>query len=225
MAITVLNLGQVAAVKIAATAPTNRQILWYDTNVTSGVNWKYYNLNTSQWETLGTGGGAGNIIDDNVVVTNKTWSSNKITAYLTSGYNTKTQLATNGQAQIHYGNITNKPVIPTKTSDLINDGQGTGKPFLMDNQTLSYAAGNLTISNGNSINLGASFEMLGNKKSDLTSPNNTNYPTVKAVADGLATKQNTLVSGTTIKTINSQNVLGAGDITFVPVFTSDYFDI
>ena len=89
MASTILNLGQIAAVKVAATAPTNKQLLWYDTSVTSGINWKYFNLSTSQWETLGSNG-SNNIIDDNVLATIKTWSSQKINTVITDQTKTKT---------------------------------------------------------------------------------------------------------------------------------------
>lgn len=39
-----------------------------------------------------------------------------------------------------------------------------------------------------------------------------NYPTKTEVSTGLSTKQNVLVSGTNIKTINNQSILGAGNI-------------
>lgn len=57
------------------------------------------------------------------------------------------------------------------------------------------------------------LEKIANKQNSLTADGtNTKYPTVTAVNSGLATKQATLVSGTNIKTINSQSLLGAGDI-------------
>ena len=39
-----------------------------------------------------------------------------------------------------------------------------------------------------------------------------NLPTTTAVTSALATKQDTLVSGTNIKTVNSTSLLGAGDV-------------
>lgn len=39
-----------------------------------------------------------------------------------------------------------------------------------------------------------------------------NYATTTALTQGLATKQNTLVSGTNIKTLNNQSILGSGNI-------------
>lgn len=44
-------------------------------------------------------------------------------------------------------------------------------------------------------------------------PNNVYYPSEKLVKDSLDEKQDTLVSGTNIKTINNQSLLGSGNIT------------
>lgn len=56
-------------------------------------------------------------------------------------------------------------------------------------------------------------ERLDNKVTTLSaSSTDVKYPSAKAVYDALATKQDTLVSGTTIKTINAQSLLGSGNI-------------
>ena len=61
--------------------------------------------------------------------------------------------------------------------------------------------------------LGYTPENQANKTSSFQStPDNTKYPTEKLVKDSLDTKQATLVSGTTIKTVNSTSLLGSGDI-------------
>lgn len=53
-----------------------------------------------------------------------------------------------------------------------------------------------------------------NKVTSITDSNNTaDYPTAIAVRNALSTKQNTLVSGETIKTINGNSILGSGNIT------------
>jgi len=52
------------------------------------------------------------------------------------------------------------------------------------------------------------FELLGSTAVDLDG-----YATETYVDNGLATKQNTLVSGTNIKTINNESILGSGNIT------------
>ena len=46
-----------------------------------------------------------------------------------------------------------------------------------------------------------------------SSSTNTQYPSALAVYNALSTKQNTLVSGETIKTINGNSILGSGNIT------------
>ena len=55
-----------------------------------------------------------------------------------------------------------------------------------------------------------------NKKNSISgdySGDNVSYPTVKAVKEGLALKQDTLNSGSNIKTINGESILGSGNIT------------
>lgn len=55
-----------------------------------------------------------------------------------------------------------------------------------------------------------------NKKNDISgdySGDSVSYPTVKAVKDELALKQDALNSGTNIKTINGESILGSGNIT------------
>ena len=57
-------------------------------------------------------------------------------------------------------------------------------------------------------------EDVSNKVTSLSSSStNTQYPSAKCVYDGLAGKQSTLVSGTNIKTINNESLLGSGNIT------------
>lgn len=60
--------------------------------------------------------------------------------------------------------------------------------------------------------LGFTPENVSNKKTDLTDNSDTFYPTQKAVKTAVDGKQNTLVSGTNIKTINGSSVLGSGDL-------------
>ena len=55
------------------------------------------------------------------------------------------------------------------------------------------------------------YELLSNKQTNLTS-SATKYPTIDAVNTGLTTKQDALVSGTSIKTINGNSILSSGNI-------------
>lgn len=55
-----------------------------------------------------------------------------------------------------------------------------------------------------------------NKKNSISgdySGDSVSYPTVKAVKEGLALKQDALSSGSNIKTINGESILGSGNIT------------
>jgi hypothetical protein len=61
--------------------------------------------------------------------------------------------------------------------------------------------------------LGFTPENVANKENTTIDTDTTKYPTVNLLKTGLDLKQDTLVSGTNIKTINSTSVLGSGDIT------------
>jgi hypothetical protein len=62
--------------------------------------------------------------------------------------------------------------------------------------------------------LGFTPEDVANKQTNLTA-SAIKYPTVDAVNTGLGTKQNTLVSGTNIKTLEGLNTLGSGDLGYL----------
>ena len=90
-------------------------------------------------------------------------------------------------------------------------------PVVNAGSTKKAQLGNLPISTATQTALDAK-EATANKSTDVVTDqaSNTKYPSVKAVYDwvvGLLTgKQDTLVSGTNIKTINSTSLLGSGDI-------------
>jgi hypothetical protein len=119
--------------------------------------------------------------------------------------------------------IKNKPTIPeaiTNTSELINDGADGVNPFI----TLEDIPAPITIdavptdgsSNAVSSNgvfdalatkqntIGFTPENVANKATNLTSPDNTKYPTTQAVVDGLATKQNVITNPVTGTGANGQ---------------------
>lgn len=79
-----------------------------------------------------------------------------------------------GKNVYDYTYFINKPTIPTKTSDLNNDSG------FITNSALS------------------GYQTTANIKTNLTSPDNTHYPSTKAVSDALASKQWTLTAGTGI---------------------------
>lgn len=103
-----------------------------------------------------------------------------------------TQATINGAIDTALSNKVSK----SQTSGLLkNDGSVDTNTYL----TSSSLSGYQTTSN-----LVTSF---GSTTSD------TKYPSEKLVSDSLAAKQATLVSGTSIKTINNESLLGSGNIT------------
>lgn len=60
--------------------------------------------------------------------------------------------------------------------------------------------------------LGYTAENTANKSSSYTVSSTTTYANTKALVDGLGTKQDTLSSGTNIKTFNGASILGSGAI-------------
>ncbi len=61
--------------------------------------------------------------------------------------------------------------------------------------------------------LGYTPENVANKKLNLSDNSDTFYPSQKAVKTAVDAKQDTLQSGTNIKTINGNSVVGSGDLT------------
>ncbi|MCQ2978205.1 MAG: tail fiber protein [Clostridia bacterium] len=99
-----------------------------------------------------------------------------------------------------------KGLIPTKTSDLTNDS-GFITDYTETDPTVPNHVKNITQGNINNWNDKADISDIPTKTSDLT--NDSNFIT-SSYHD--STKQDKLVSGTNIKTINSQSILGSGDI-------------
>lgn len=89
----------------------------------------------------------------------------------------------------NYNDLSNTPTIPTKTSDLTNDGADGAHPFIPNNDNL----GNYGLKALTSDGLNLQY---------IIGPGNTNI-----------TLQDKLVSGTNIKTINNNSLLGSGNIT------------
>ncbi len=105
-----------------------------------------------------------------------------------------------------YNNLTDKPVIPTKTSDLTNDsGYLTSVPS-------EY----VKTSDLSTVAISGSYNDLTNKPIIPTVPTNisafTNDSGYLTEHQDLSGKQDVLVSGTNIKTINGNSLLGSGNI-------------
>ena len=117
----------------------------------------------------------------------------------------------------------------------VHDGTGLKKVLLSYIKTLMNAAttwGSITgtLSNQtdlqNALNakqnsLGFTPENVANKKLSLADNSDTYYPSQKAVKTAVDTKQDTLVSGTNIKTINNTSLLGNGNISIESGITID----
>ena len=124
-----------------------------------------------------------------------------------SGLATKTEL-NNKQDKGDYALKTDIPTVPTKVSAFQND-----KGYLTEHQDLSSYA------------LKTELPVIPTKVSAFE--NDAGYLTQHQDISNLATKtelnnkQDTLVSGTNVKTINGQSLLGSGDIATVPVTTDN----
>ena len=106
-----------------------------------------------------------------------------------------------------YDDLSNKPTIPTETSDLTNDsGFITNSVSDLVNYTLTSHLATVSIT-GDYDDL-SNAPTIPTKTSDLT--NDSGFIT-DSYHDN--TKQDTLVSGTNIKTINNESILGSGNIT------------
>lgn len=141
-----------------------------------------------------------------------------------------------------YNDLTNKPTIPTKTSDLTNDSdfvnsyQLSGKQDKLtsgtniktiNNESL-LGSGNITIGGGGSADIktlhtddehnvslsGTGTVGFQGMDGIVTSSNGSNLVMglTQQVRDNISGKQDKLVSGTNIKTINNQSILGSGNI-------------
>lgn len=148
-----------------------------------------------------------------------------------------------------YDDLTNKPAIPTKTSDLtndsgfVNDYQLSGKQDKLVSGTNIKTINNESILGSGNIATASQSELtnlattVGNQASAIAALNTTvfkngdnQFDVVNGRIDGVSSvldsaltdienvetavagKQNTLVSGTNIKTVNGNSLLGSGNI-------------
>lgn len=178
---------------------------------------------------------------------------------LVSGTNIKTINSTSllGSGDIstfsgNYNDLTNKPTIPTKTSDLTNDSgfttfsgdydDLTNKPTIPSEVTESTVSGwGFTKNTGTyskpsggipKTDLASAVQTsLGKADTALQSFTETDPVFTASAAHGISSsditswngKQAALVSGTNIKTINNESLLGSGNITVVATETDPVF--
>jgi len=115
--------------------------------------------------------------------------------------------ATSGDAE-----ILNKPTIPSiaglATTSYVDSQDATKQDVLVSGTNVKTVEGQSILGSGN-IDLSKSDVGLGN----VDNTSDANKPVSTATQTALDAKQDTLVSGTNIKTINGTTVLGSGDIT------------
>jgi hypothetical protein len=137
----------------------------------------------------------------------------------TNGYLSSTDWTTfnNKQATINGAATTITSSNLTNDRALISNGSGKVDVSTVTSTELGYISG-VTSSiqtqlNSKQASIGFTPENVTNKKTTLTDNSDTFYPTQKAVKTAVDAKQDTLVSGTNIKTINGTSVLGSGNLT------------
>ena len=97
-----------------------------------------------------------------------------------------------------YNDLTDLPIIPTKTSELINDNH------FIDGSTLSEVAYSGDYNDLNNL------PEIPQNTSELV--NDSGFIDNTELTTALSSKQDTLISGTNIKTINNESILGSGNI-------------
>jgi len=107
-----------------------------------------------------------------------------------------------------YNDLTNKPTIPSKTSDLTNDSGFISQIKTINNESL-IGTGNITIE-------GSDFSGSYN---DLT-----DKPTIPTKTSDLTNDSGFLTEHQSIKTINNESLIGTGNLT-IDTFSGDYDDL
>lgn len=127
--------------------------------------------------------------------------------------------------------IQNKPTIPTvptNVSAFTNDVGYTTNTGTITGVTMNGVSKGTsgTVDLGTVITSHQDITGKEDKSNKVTSISSSStdaqYPSAKCVYDNLITKQDTLISGTNIKTINNQSILGSGNITISGGSSSPY---
>lgn len=114
-----------------------------------------------------------------------------------------------------YEDLTDLPEIPDSTSQLINDSN-----FVSDDELAEVAFDGSYTSLSNTPTIPDSTSQLVNDSNFVTSSE-----VSTEIQTAVSSKQDTLVSGTNIKTIKNQSVLGSGDLETLDVYTTDESEI
>ena len=153
---------------------------------------------------------------------------------LVSGTNIKTinnqsilgsgNISISGGGVSDYDQLSNRPQINNNTltgdkssSDLgLQDTLVSGTNIKTINNQSLLGSGNITISGGGGT---SDYDQLSNRPqiNGHTLSGNMSTSDIGIVIPDVSTKQDTLVSGTNIKTINSQNILGSGNLSITQI--------
>ena len=124
--------------------------------------------------------------------------------------------------------ITDGKVLKWSTDKFViaDDNDTTYSAIDFDIKDLTDSTNLRTTWSGKQDALGFTPENATNKKTSLADNSDTYYPSQKAVKTAVDAKQDTLVSGTSIKTINGNSILGSGNLdTPDTTYTASDFDI
>ena len=204
------------------------------------LSWEYeYTLNNSsftalQWAAINSEITNGLVVDlQDLLAGNKTKTINNASIIGTGNINTDDfYLCTYGTTT--YAQISTA-ITNGKIPYLIN-GTPERVFFLQVESSSQYIFMNISFASSNysinkisvtTSNTWSSTNITVQRTSDLvtslsSSSTDTQYPSAKCVYDNLALKQDTLVSGTNIKTINNTSILGSGDIDTKELFECIY---
>ena len=172
-------------------------------------------VNRAELARVATSGSFNDLLDKPTIPTKTSELTND------SGFLTEQTLKTiNGESIVGTGNITiegfsgnyndltNKPTIPTKTSELTNDSG-----FLTEHQPLKTINNESIVGTGN-----ITIEGFSGNYNDLT-----NKPTIPTKTSEL-TNDSGFLTEQTLKTINGESIVGTGNIT-ISGFSGSYNDL
>lgn len=114
-----------------------------------------------------------------------------------------------------YEDLSDLPEIPTKTSDLLNDNN-----FVSEDELAEVAFDGSYTSLSDTPTIPDSTSQLVNDSDYVTGSE-----VSTEIQTAISSKQDSLVSGTNIKTIKNQSILGSGDLETLDVYTTDESEI
>lgn len=121
-----------------------------------------------------------------------------------------------------YTDLSNKPSIPSKTSDLTNDSN-----FISTSSTSGLIKNDGSIDTSTYLTSASlsSYQTTANLVTSFSSTtSDSKYPSEKLTKDSLDRKQAKLSSGSNIKTINHNSILGSGNLNIGGGYNTVYFD-